>query len=293
MWNNTLIILIAVSMLLLAVFYRAHRRIIRLRNRRQLQGIKLNMQLKSLLLNIQKQRGLCLRMLNGEVQLKVHIDRLYGENEHTINSLEYTYSRLLDNDSRWLNIRRDWAKLRSAHGDNTGAERSFLIHNQLIEDIIYLMGDVAERQQSDLQRVISHDEIKIIWENIPQTLEAMGKARAIGSGVATAGVCSPANRIKLKYLNGEITRHHRAVARQLRDIFGQQVNDMAGDIDVKIDNLVNVVRDKLVSPQFPQVAAEDFFDQASGAMEVVSQLYDTLSDIKQQQLESSVSRTLH
>lgn len=283
---KTLIILIIMNALLLLVFYLVNRRIKKQRNLRQLQSIRLNAQLKALLLNIQKQRGLCSRYLNGETLVKGDIQYLYADNARTINAIEYAYSQLLNHDNRWACIRQDWAELKAESLTMT-AEQSFLAHNQLIENIIFMMGDVADREHNDLQILIAHDEIKMIWANIPQTLEAMGKARAIGSGVASAGVCSQANKIKLKYLSDEIIRNHAAVSKQLSRFSTEQINDMAQDIDRNINGLLNVVNTKLLAPRAPEIAADAYFTQATQAMDVVSQLYDKLSNLKERQLENS------
>ena len=285
---NTIIIIFIIASLLILVFY--HRNKIKKTSRinKQLKSIGLNLQLKKLLLTIQQQRGLCSRYKNGETSLVKDIVNNLKITETTIYNLEYQFSEFLNNDTRWMTIRNDWVNLRHNMLE-IDEENSFTNHSLVIENIIFLIGSVAHKGQNDLQRSISDDEINVIWENIPQTLEAVGKTRAIGCAVATSGICSHANKIKLKALSNEITRNFNIISNQLnKNSPNEETIEVTIKISQVIDNFIEMVRGSLIVAKTPEINADPFFRQATDAMEGISQLFDKMSSIKAHQIERTL-----
>ena len=288
MQNKTLIILLVLIVLFMMIVFLAKKRVGGEVKNRQLQSIKLNLLLKSLLLCIQKQRGLCLRYHSAEVHLKTEIEQLLADNEKLISKAEYQYSRFLNDDPHWRSIRIDWSSLR----DNIFIfdwENAFINHNVLIENIIFMMENVAIKGQQVLENTLNKEEVRAIWWNIPQTLEAIGKTRAIGSGVASEGICSRENKLKLIYLSDEIARNYRTVSSQLNRIAADEIRDMPSQVAQSIDSFLIVVHDKLITPEVPEVAADAFFNQATQTMDGVSHLFDTISIIKERQIRKAAA----
>lgn len=289
MQNATLIILIVISALLMVILHSHNKRIKINRIKKQLKSIRLNSQLKSLLITIQKQRGLCSRFKNGDTSLKAEIVNNLKTSETSINILEYQFDDFLNKDTRWMSLRNDWLNLKN-NAPQLDEEESFLKHSLIIENILYLISSIAHKGQNDLQTSISTEEINIIWENIPQTLEAMWKTRDIGSGVASAGICTQANKIKLRLLSDEIIRNFNIVSNQLNN---ESLNDETTKVTIQIshtiDSFVEMVRNSLISAKSPEITVEPFFKQATDAMDGISQLFDKMSSIKVHQIERTLN----
>ena len=283
MHDKTLLIFAVMAGLFIVIIYLAKRRVTSQKKVKQILSIKLNLLLKSFLICIQKQRGLCRRYTNGDLLLKAEIEKHLVDNENLINTAEYQYSRFLNADPRWRTIRIDWSLLK-ANVFLLDAENIFIYHNLLIENIIFMMEDVAYKGQHRAHNTVNDDEIRAIWSNIPQTLEAIGKTRVIGSGVANEGVCTKENKMKLKFLSDEIIRNYKYVSTHLGQITVDEMNGMPSQIALSIENFIIIVQDKLIMPEVPEVAAEVFFNQATQTMDGVSQLFDTLSTIKERQI---------
>ena len=283
MQDKTLLIFAVMAGLFLVILYLAKIRVTGQKKVKQILSIKLNLLLKSLLICIQKQRGLCGRYANGDLLLKAEIEKHLVDNESLINSAEYQYSQFLNADPRWRTIRIDWSLLKT-NVFLLDAENVFIYHNLLIENIIFMMEDVAYKGQHQDHNTVNDDEIRAIWSNIPQTLEAIGKTRVIGSGVAYEGICTKENKMKLKYLSDEIIRNYKYVSTHLGQITVDEMNGMPSQIALSIENFIIIVQDKLIMPEVPEVAAEVFFNQATQTMDGVSQLFDTLSTIKERQI---------
>lgn len=288
MQDKTFIILAVMAGLFMVILFLAKKRVRNQRKAKQIQSIKLNLLLKSFLLCIQKQRGLYSRYTTGDSPLRAEIEGYLEANEKLINSAEYQYSRFLNDDVRWRFIRTDWSLLKN-NIFRLNTENIIIGHNLLIENIIFMIEDVAYKGQNETQNTINHDDIKVIWSNIPQTLEAIGKTRVIGSGVASEGVCTKENKIKLKYLSDEIIRNYKYVSTRLGQISADEMNDMPSQFAQSIDNFLDIVQDKLIMPEVPEVSADAFFNQATLTMDRVSQLFDTLSTIKEKQIKKAAA----
>ena len=288
MLNTTIITIFIITPLLILVFYHRYK-IKKIYNiNKQLKSISLNLQLKTLFIAIQKQRGFCARYKNGETSLILDIESTLKITEISIYNIEHQFSDFLNKDTRWMTIRKDWVNLRN-DTLKLDEENSFTNHSLVIENIIFLIGSIAHKGQNNLQLSISDDEINAIWENIPQALEAIGKTRAIGGAVTTSGICSQANKIKLRTLSNEIIRNFNIVSNQLnKGSASEETIKITINISQVIDNFVEMVRSSLILAKSPEVNAAPFFKQATDAMEGISQLFDKISSIKAHQIERTL-----
>lgn len=275
MQNEVISLIVILNVLLGLIFFFTNRRIKRQASVLQLHSIELNELLKKLLTGIQKQRGICARLLNGEHGLKQDVASQVKNNDQQFNDIEYSpFNHFLVSDPRWNTIRNDWASLKS-QVTQVDKDESFLRHCNLIEKLIFMIGDIAERGQDHSQRYTSQQELMVIWTNIPKTLEALGQARAIGSGAASAGFCNQASKIKLKFLREEIQKNYSQINSQIN--LGNQ-DDLASDIEA----FLTTINHKLIAPEKPEIDAQTYFDQASDTMNSLSVLFDRLSETKKQ-----------
>ena len=283
---TTIWVLLELVFLFFVVLLLTRKRVVALKKNNQVQSIKLNLILKSLLLNLQVQRGLCSLRFNAIEGVSKELNQYIDENAELIRSAEYEYSHFLNRDPHWRTIRADWSVLKN-NIFILDVETNVVSHNVLIENIIFMMGNIAHKGGLDLEHTLSEDEIRAIWWNIPQTLEALGRARAIGSGVATEGVCTRENKIKLIYLSDEIVKNYKYVSSQLSHFPAHEMQDMSSQIAQRIDNFLIVVHDKIITPEVPEVTADIFFNQATQTMDSVSQLFDSISYMKEKQINNA------
>jgi len=285
---ETVKFLIIVNIILLVVAYSYNRKLKKKRVKFHLESIKLSMVLKELVIVAQQQRGLCYRYKNGDTGLMPKIESNYQSIESLINSLEYKYDKFLNSDSRWEKIRNQWVGIKQEFS-TFDEEESFTRYSVFIESLLHLIANVAHRGQNNVSEFVTNKEVNIIWENIPSALEAMGKTRAIGSGVASAGVCSQANKIKLKFLNDEIIRNYNMVFNQLNKVSNSEAAKISVGISNVIDEFVISVRQNLIEPSVPIIQSDVFFKQATEAMDGLSKLFDKMTVLKSREIEKVIN----
>jgi len=279
-----ILFLVGMNILLVLIAYFYNKRIKVNRIKFQLESIKLSMDLKALVINVQQQRGLCYRYKSGDINLWADIETNYSLIDKHIYNLEYKFDVFLNSDSRWAIIRNQWIEIKQGFNEFT-LEENFDRYSLYIENLIFLIGNIVHRGQSNVGDLLSNKEVNIIWENIPNALEAMGKTRAIGSGVASAGICTQANKIKLKFLNDEIIRNYNMVFNQLNKVSNNDAAKISVNISDIIDGFVMSVRNNLIDPKVPNIPSDIFFIQATEAMDGLSKLFDKMSMLKFREIE--------
>jgi hypothetical protein len=129
---------------------------------------------------------------------------------------------------------------------------------------------------------------------LPDTAEAIGQARAIGTGVAAAGHCRITDRIKLGFL---ITRIRQAVERVEAGMGNAKIAMVADNsfqlasaaVHVHIAHLISHIEQKLLTADKPAIDPVAFFETATGTLNSVFSLYDQGEVITNHTLQNQLS----
>ncbi|MGR9044268.1 MAG: nitrate- and nitrite sensing domain-containing protein [Gammaproteobacteria bacterium] len=257
----------------------------------QLFSIRLSSGLKMLLVNIQQHRGMVMTYLKGDTSFKDKIMNLQQEIERIFGSMERlsdqnsTYRDELNRiEDEWRDLQRDVFALSSSRG--------FKEHSRLIERILNFLTHVAEQNQLRADNSYAVEYVNIIWQLIPITAEALGKARAVGSGIAAASESKALDRIQLGFLINKIRNAMQRVEFQITTVseIGNELRQHFNQIHYDLNQLISLMETQLLSKEKTSVKAGDFFDQVTNLLNKIYALYDNGEVLVVRFLESDIAK---
>lgn len=160
--------------------------------------------LKSLLLLIQRHRGLSSGYLNGDQSLNEAICGTANKINDCWQHLHRSHAHLIQ-DSLFEGVQEHWQRLQSKWQDQE-IENNIEQHNRLILNLLYLIENEAEHS-SLLVRIGRSQGSDVIWKELLETIEAIGQTRAIGTSIVASGQSSAVDRIRLKFLLDKMSQH--------------------------------------------------------------------------------------
>lgn len=194
-------IFIVISVFLLgavAIFWGLHRQK-QQQQFRSREGLECLLFLKTCLMLIQQHRGTTTGYLSGDASLKANIEQIEQQLNTHLKQAEHRSA--LSNDGRWIGINDHWSRLAGGY-ERLGKQDNLQQHNTLVSHLLYLIEDIADHYRLvDIQ-----EDVKgaALWKDALRVAEYIGQARAIGTGVAAAGVCDSVSRIRLLYLYDKV-----------------------------------------------------------------------------------------
>jgi len=235
---------------------------------RYIDGIHWLQQLCQLLALLQQHRGLSNGFLNGDEAAALRISQLQSQIGQQIEVLnrQGVWIHLSD---LWLGIQDHWGRLGQSYR-HIGARESLAQHNRMIGHMLHLVADCAESHQLHLLEQ-EQQPVTYLWQDLLGTVEYIGQARALGTGVTAAGCCNSVDRIRLNFLHNRLS----SCMSQLQ----------AAPVSGALGNLLETLRHRVIV-DLPTIHPGEYFEQASGVMELLMEEFQTgLS-----QLESQLDR---
>lgn len=244
----------------------------------QLHSLEITGALKKLLTQIQQHRGMVSACLNGDLSFKYKITALQSDIDRQFDQLSGQFKRSPEPLPSFAGIRDAWKQLHPSALHLT-REDSFERHCLLIGTVLNLIRDIAEHSQLHQESICPFGFTEILWHLLPDTAEAVGQARAIGSGMAAAGRSQITDRIKLGFL---ITRIRQAIERvevgmgnaNIAMAADNSFQNAASAVHVHITHLISHIDQKLLAVDKPAIDPGSFFDTATGTLNSVFALYD-------------------
>lgn len=259
---------------------------------KQLKSIRFGSGLKALLFKVQQHRGMVNALLKGDNTFKTKITVTQREIEHDLTELRKYIDANAVHMSKLDQIKTDWLRLQQ-DVFSMPVEHSFTEHSRLIEIILNFIITVAEQNQLLADNCYETEYINIIWHLIPVTTEALGKARAVGSGIAASGKSQAVDRIKLGFLISKIRLAMQQVQKQLNKVSTAdgELKQLFNNIHQEMDNFISIMENQFLSADKPVIQAGDFFDQATNMLNKVYALYDKAEAMAIHRLESATAKT--
>jgi len=246
--------------------------------RGQLHYLEMTGALKNLLTQIQQHRGMVSAYLNGDLSFKYKITVLQSDIDRQLEQLSGQFKQSPESLQSFVGIREAWKQLHPSVLHLT-REASFERHCLLAGTILNLIRDIAEHSQLHQESICPFSFIEILWHLLPDTAEAIGQARAIGTGMAAAGRCRITDRIKLGFL---ITRIRQAIERveagmgnaNMSMVADSSFQQASAAVHVHITGFISHIEQKLLSVDKPAIDPAAFFDTATGTLNSIFALYD-------------------
>lgn len=262
---------------------------------KQRDSLSVNSVLKQILSSIQQHRGMVNATLNGDTSFTTKIPHIQKDINQTLRKLELMLKNnyLKSNLADFQSFKQEWNELYPqalslSKGDSLKA------HTTLIQSIIYLMTNVAEENQLLENNCYPIELVDIIWHRVPNTAEALGKIRAVGSGIAATGKCNAIDLVKVEFLIKSIKETLTIVEKSLKSLSQDANNDLVATyqlIQHDIYELVDILKYKILEPKTPLVTGAEFFDKSSICLSKVYDFFGKGEEIISKKIAATLIKT--
>lgn len=245
-----------------------------------LQAVRLPMQ------HIQQHRGMTAAYLNGATQFKSRImskrqdvDRYFAQLQKVENELgdalklKGSTSQLIQ---QWQNIK--------ANSMDQQMNAAIQHHSKLIVDILALMVTAADNSSLTLDpKLDSYYMGASLVGILPNLMENMGQARAIGSGIAAKGEFTQKAFVRLSVLVNDINTYATQLKAGLSSAIDTN-NDVKRDLGSMIEsnnnavaNIKNLLIKELLEAEKITISSEKVFNIATQAINSSYKLFDAMA----------------
>ena len=225
---------------------------------------------KSLIGFSQKHRGHTATFLQGNAESEQHIIALQESIQQAIQRL--STSTDLIKQSRWQSYMDHWQRLSGTYMTLT-VPNSFLQHTNLIENLLYILEDVAEEFQ-----FLSNDQdpelSQFVWHDFPFAIEFVGQAGATGSAVATKGGSTQIDKVKLGYLQEKIGNLTDRVFRQIETRSLSENLSQVRHARENCNDFLALIKREFIDSDKTTVPAKTYFETATLVMDELNIILD-------------------
>jgi len=259
-----LIIAIGVLFLLCLIIWSERRRRLKSRRKRQKAGLSWLQSLRVLLSDIQRHRGLTMGYLKGDSALQHDIEtlqKIVGRDIKEVSAID----PWMEANGRWQAITQHWARLAGRYVVNS-AENNMDQHNALIQNMLYLIDDMAQEHELLALRSRDGKPLHLAWRELLLAAEFVGQARALGMGVTAAQRCDSVNRLRLKYLCQKVEENTERLWREITPM---------RDSEAKVQTLLGCIHSDIIKDR-PTIVPQAFFLLASDTLDSLHAHYDQI-----------------
>jgi hypothetical protein len=266
---NNVYILFVLIVVVCAITFIERRRRIKARNSRQRLGLSWLQSLRVFLASIQRHRGLTTGYLSGSDSLMAEVVALQQKVGKDIGVIA-CIDPWMEENARWQAITQHWARL-AGRFESNNVDNNMNQHNALIQNILYLIDDMAQEHDLLLLHSRNGTPLHLVWRELLLAAEYVGQARALGMGVVAAAHCDSVNRIRLKYLCQKVEENTGRVWRKIKP---------QGDSQTQVERLLLCISEDVIR-NAPSISPADYFLTASSALDGLHEHYDKIvEDIK-------------
>lgn len=231
--------------------------------------------------HIQQHRGMSSAFIGGDRSFEPRLFTKRGEIEPLLRQLHDVAKH--ENDARHpcftLNdyslLKHRWEALLEGYGNLT-VERSITMHSQIIAILINWLDAVGEaRIELPMGEALPRGIVRNYAHRLPLLTECLGQARATGSGVAVKGTCSAVARVRLMFL---VSRAESLIEQACA------VDERGAVVAAAVKELAQMTRARMLNGQQVSVTAEQYFSEATRAIDAVFGWIKQSGDIIDQRL---------
>jgi hypothetical protein len=269
--NISFVALLAVFLCLVAAAVFRQSRIVRLRHAEQSldEVLATCRQLLALAISLQQHRGMSSAWLSGDAAFLPRLRSKQKEIAALLPELLRSARREAERNSPCFTGNEvslfifHWESLLETLASRQ-PEQSIAEHSHLITRVLDWLAALGEARIEPLAG--QHRQIGLARNyayRLPALAEALGQARAVGSGVAARQACSPVARVRLMFL---ISRAEALLEQAV------QANDggrFAAQVRSSLQQLANTVRTSMLLSDGVRVSPEDYFAMASRTIDAI------------------------
>ena len=245
-----------------------------------LQAVRLPMQ------HIQQHRGMTAAYLNGATQFKSRImskrqdvDKYFAQLLQTENELGET----LKTKGTTSNLIRQWESIK-ANSMNQKTAEAIKYHSKLLTDILTLMITVADNSEITLDpKLDSYYMGAALVSSLPNLMENMGQARAVGSSIAAKGEFTQQSYVKISVLLNNIENYAGQLKAGLAAAVAENntiKRELGGMIDANnkaVAEMKHLLENELIKPEKITISSDKVFNTATQAINGSYKLFDAMA----------------
>lgn len=249
-------------------------------------GIKYLQAARSPMQNIQAHRGMTAAFLNGATEFKSRIMSKRQDVDKFLSQLqqaENEFGEALKIQGSTASLLQQWNSIKA---NSLGQETATTIkhHSKLVADILALMVKAADNSGLTLDpKLDTYYMGAALISSLPNLLENMGKARAIGSGIAAKGQFNSKNFVTLSVLINNVKTYAGQVEAGLAAAVGDNA-DIKRDLGTMIDGnnkavaeMINLIQKDLLEAETITITGDKVFDTATQAINGSYKLFDAMA----------------
>jgi len=236
--------------------------------------------------HIQQHRGMTAAYLNGATEFHDRIMQKRGVVDAKLAELKEVDNKLgglLSTGDTMDKLMQQWSSIKTNTLNMSSAE-SIKLHSAMIVDMLSLMSTVADASQITLDPELdSYYMGDAIVSGLPNMLENMGQARAVGSGVAAkGGFANQKIYTKLSVLSNNINLYSQGVRSGLQAAYEENTDaskalkDATNSSNSAIHEMQVLLNDKLLNAETIVISSDVVFNTATEAISGSYKLYDNL-----------------
>ena len=236
---------------------------------------------------MQQHRGMAAALLNGDDGFAGRLLAKQQDIQQGLGVLATRFAAVPDFASAGRRLERiatGWRQLQSQlRGLNS--ETSFATHTRLLQQILYLMGDVGERAGLlEARNPVVATLAEALLLRLPLLTESLGQARALGTGFAAQHKCGAVGRIRLSFLERRIRECLEQVATALD---APALGNPMQHCRRKVDTLLSVMETQVIGVERIDLAPDAYFRTATEAIEACLALWHAIAAATERALPAS------
>ncbi len=237
--------------------------------------------LRQLFEYLPQHRGMANGYLRGDESFREKLGQTQRQIDGEIEALDRLWSHCGDAllVERWSGLKTQWQSLKSQL-ETMAPPRSFEVHTYLVQEVIYLIGDAAERSRvcNTLAEVKNLSDI--VFDQLPMMMEFVGRARGIGTGAANSQKLSVAQRVELGFYATRVEEAVAAMSRVLGGLVGQPALASLKGLTEESRQLtlafVDRLKHDLLGAEKIEIKPADYYDAGTAAIAKNLMLFDGL-----------------
>lgn len=251
---------------------------------------------------IQQHRGMTAAFLNGATEFKSRIINKRQDVDNTLNQLLQTENKLgnaLSLQGTTAPLIQQWQAIK-ANSMNQEAAVAVKHHSKLISDILALMTKAADNSAITLDPKLDTYYLGAsIVSSLPNLMENMGKARALGSSIAAQDQFTSQSFVNLSILVNNINlyadqlKSGLAVAVAENDSLKRDLGSIIDANNKAIAKMIHLLQKDLLEPESITISSNQVFETATHAINGSYKLYDAIAPKLINIFEERISANIH
>ncbi len=262
------------------------------------QGLKYIIPLRQLIQHFPEHRGMTHAYLSGKTEFKRPLlskREQITQDIQAIDKIDQQLGALLSSRSQWSTIKVTWQRLQ-ADAFTGQTNDIFQRHTQLIARVLELVSTISDNSGLTMDPDLESFYIaSSIVNALPQTVENLGQARGMASGLATKTHITTQDSIQLSSLLASVQKSISALNRSARVIrqsnpaVSRKINTNLDTATTKASNYLRYVNQSILRANPITVSATQVFSKGTETIQanftLLDQLLPELTSLLNQRIE--------